>query len=69
MTEHDEFIEDLLKVLKAGEEPAHDQTENESESDKYPIHDPSTHWKVKNPMVCNYSSYFLFLKTYVLLII
>ncbi|KAJ9561399.1 hypothetical protein OSB04_006559 [Centaurea solstitialis] len=64
MGEHDAFMEDLLKALKSGEDVgnehhAQNEAENVDEGDKYPIHDPSTHWKVKKPMVCNYLSYLL----------
>ncbi|KAJ9535262.1 hypothetical protein OSB04_un001638 [Centaurea solstitialis] len=56
MGEHDAFMEDLLKALKSGEDVgnehhAQNEAENVDEGDKYPIHDPSTHWKVKKPMV------------------
>ncbi|KAJ9566824.1 hypothetical protein OSB04_002790 [Centaurea solstitialis] len=51
LAEHDEFMEELLKALKSED---HDEEEHESaaDMDKFPIHDPTTHWKLKKPMVC-----------------
>jgi len=62
----------LLKVLKTGEDignedPSQDQGENENKSDKYPIHDPSTDYKVKKPIVSNYPCYCLVLKKPILM--
>ncbi|KAJ9567808.1 hypothetical protein OSB04_003774 [Centaurea solstitialis] len=53
LAEHDEFLEELLKALKSED---HDEEEHESvaDMDKFPIHDPTTHWKLKKPMCVTY---------------
>jgi len=43
-------MEDLLKALKFDQD-VDDENDQEDENEKYPVHDPSTHWKLKKPMV------------------
>ncbi|KAJ9542234.1 hypothetical protein OSB04_028740 [Centaurea solstitialis] len=50
--EHEEFMEDLLKALKSDQGDENDENdEGHEDNARYPIHDPSTHWKMKKPVV------------------
>ena len=59
LVEHDDFLTDLVRKLKGDDSDANLQDPFvgvESTQDKYPVHDTSTHWKLKEPKVTTYTT-------------
>lgn len=51
IAEHEDFMEELLKKLKMGEEEMVDPFKQVETVERYPIHDKNLHWRLKKPVV------------------
>ena len=66
LVEHDDFLTELVRKLKGDDSDGNLQdpfVDLEVTQDQYPVHDSSTHWKLKEPKV-TISTYLYHLYTY-----
>ena len=54
--EHEEFMDDLLRKLSADNGKTDPFHVVETKVEKYPIHDEETHWRMRKPTVCIFTS-------------